>query len=119
MLTTKRVVIATICGFIFGLVCMYLASSNPKATESLSTAMKWTIILSRTLMGFTLGISALRLAWWLHAVVIGIITSLPMAAPVVHDMNIAIGTVVLGIVYALLTELITTVLFKAKAAGRK
>lgn len=119
MLTTKRVLIATVCGFVFGLVCMYLASTNPNATEPLSTAMKWTIILSRTLMGFMIGISALRLAWWLHGIVIGIIASLPMAAGVLGNTTIMISSIVMGIIYAVLTELITTVLFKAKSAGIK
>lgn len=32
MLTTKRVLIATICGFAFGVVCMLFASSNPEST---------------------------------------------------------------------------------------
>jgi len=30
MLTTKRVLIATICGVVFGVICMLLASSDPK-----------------------------------------------------------------------------------------
>ena len=84
----------------------------------MAASMKWTIILSRTLMGFTIGISALRLAWWLHAIVLGVICSVPMAVPIIDRMSIAIATIVMGIIYALLTEIITTVVFKAKAAGR-
>ena len=114
MLTAKRVVIATICGFIFGVVCMLLASSGP---NPISTSLKWTIIFSRTLMGFTIGVSALRLSWWLHGVLIGIITSIPMAMPVMDRMSIMIGTFVMGIIYGVLTELITSVVFKAKAVG--
>ena len=118
MLSTKRVLIATVCGFVFGLVCMYLASSNPNASEPMAASMKWTIILSRTLLGFTIGISALRLVWWLHGIVLGIICSIPMAIPIIDRMDIAIWTIVMGIIYGVLTELITTIAFKAKAAGR-
>jgi hypothetical protein len=118
MLTAKRVLVATICGFLFGLVCMGIASSNPNATEPITTTIKLMIIISRTLMGFTIGISALRLTWWLHAIVLGIICSIPMAVPVMDRLWIAIGSIVMGVVYALLTELITTFLFKAKAVGR-
>ena len=114
MLTAKRVVIATICGFIFGIVCMLLASSGP---DPISASLKWTIIFSRALMGFTIGVSALRLSWWLHGIVIGIIASIPMALPVIDRVNIMIGTIVMGIIYGVLTELITSVLFKAKAVG--
>ena len=112
-MSTKRIVIATICGFIFGLVCMYLASSDPDTT--LTTGIKWSIILSRALLGFIIGISALKMGWWLHGIVIGIIASLPMAASVLPDTKIFFGTLVMGLVYGFLTELITTVLFKAKA----
>jgi len=118
MLTTKRVLIATACGFLFGLVCMGLASSNPNATEPITTSTKVMIIISRTLLGFTIGISALRLVWWLHAIVLGIICSIPMAIPVMDNPNIAVGTIVMGIIYAVLTELITSFAFKAKAVGR-
>ncbi len=118
MLTTKRVVIATICGFVFGIVCMLLASSNPNVTEPLSTTTKWMIILSRTMLGFTIGISAFRLNWWLHGIVLGAIASIPMAIPIIDRMGVAIGTIVMGIIYGFLTELITSVLFKAKSAAR-
>lgn len=117
MLKTKRVLIATICGFIFGLVCMLLASSNPNETEPMTSTAKWLIIISRTMMGFTIGISAIRLNWWLHGVVLGAITSIPMAVPILDRMGIAIGTIVMGIIYGFLTELITSVLFKAKSVA--
>jgi hypothetical protein len=117
MLTTKRVLIATICGFIFGIVCMLLASSNPDATEQLSTSLKLTLVFGRTLMGFTIGVSALRLSWWLHGIVIGIVTSIPMALPIMDRVDIMIGTIVMGIIYGVLTELITSIVFKAKPVG--
>lgn len=117
MLTTKRVLIATICGFIFGIVCMLLASSNPDAAEQMSTPLKLTIVFGRTLMGFTIGISALRLSWWLHGIVIGIVTSIPMALPIMDRVDIMIGTFVMGIIYGVLTELITSIVFKAKPVG--
>ncbi|MDW7681674.1 MAG: hypothetical protein SCK70_13995, partial [bacterium] len=114
MLTTKRVLLATICGVVFGVICMLLASSDPEITP----LIKWSILVSRALLGFTIGISAIRLNWWLHGTVLGLITSIPMAIPVCDRLNIAIATIVMGIIYGFLTELITTVVFKAKAAGR-
>jgi hypothetical protein len=95
---------------------MLLASSNPN--ESLSTAMEWTIIFSRTMLGFTIGISAIRLNWWLHGIVLGAIASIPMAIPIIDRPGIAVSTVVMGVIYGFLTELITSVLFKAKSAAR-
>ncbi len=115
MLKAKRVVIATLCGVLFGLVCMSLASSNPDPANPLTTSGKWLIILSRTMMGFMIGISALRMGWWLHGMTLGLIASIPMAIPVMDRPGIAIGTLVMGIIYGFFTELITSVLLKAKA----
>jgi MFS family permease len=117
MLTTKRVLVTTVCGFIFGLICMTLASSNPNPIEPVTATTKWLIILSRTMMGFMIGISALRLSWWLHGILIGFIASIPMAIPVLTVGGIAIGTVVMGIIYGFLTELIASKLFKVKPVG--
>ena len=117
MLTYKRVIAATVLGFLFGLLCMFFASSNPEGGEPLTTAMKWTIILSRGLTGFMIGISALRLKWWLHGIVLGAIGSLPMATATMDDAKIAMGSMVLGIVYGFLIELVTSLALKAKPVG--
>ncbi len=115
MLKAKRVIIATLCGILFGIVCMSLASSNPDPANPLTISGKWLIVLSRTLMGFMIGISALRMGWWLHGMVLGFIASIPMAIPVLDRPSIAIGTLIMGIIYGFLIELITSVLLKAKA----
>ena len=117
MLTVKRVVIATICGVVFGFVCMFLASSNPNLVMPITAQAKWMIVIGRTMMGFMLGISALRLRWWLHGIVIGIIASIPLAMPFMQHTSILISTIVMGVIYAVLTELITSILFKAKPVG--
>ena len=119
MLTAKRVIIATIVGFLCGIVCMLMASSNPESIAPLSGIIKISIVLSRTLLGFMIGISALRMAWWLHGIVLGFIGSIPMAMPIVTDnWYIAMGTLFMGIIYGFVIEVITTLLFKAKSVGR-
>jgi hypothetical protein len=115
MVGMKRVLVATLCGLFFGLVCMGLASSNPDPAETLTVTVKLNIVLSRTLMGFMIGISALKISWWLHGIVMGFISSIPMAIAVMDKMEIMVGTVVMGMIYGLLTELITTKLFKSKS----
>lgn len=114
MLTAKRVIITTICGLTFGFICMGMAASNPDPAGQRTLSFKLSIVLSRTLMGFMIGISALRLKWWLHGIVLGIISSIPMAMAVMDQGAIMIGTFVMGIIYGVLTELITSILFKAK-----
>jgi len=118
MLTTKRVVIATLCGVVCGFFCLFLATSNPDPTATMPTATKWLIVLSRTMLGFTIGISALRLNWWLHGIVLGFICSIPMAIPVLADVKIAAGTLFMGLIYGILIELVTGKLFKAKGVGQ-
>ena len=113
MLTLKRVLIATLCGFIFGIVCMLMASSNSEIT----LLQRWMIIVGRTMLGFTIGISALCLVWWQHGLVLGFLTSIPMALPLLGNTPIMIGTLVMGLIYGFLTELITSILFKAKPVG--
>jgi hypothetical protein len=117
MLSTKRVVIATVCGVIFGFVCLGFATSDPNSAAALAAPIKLNIILSRSMLGFMLGISALRLKWWLHGIVLGFISSIPMAVAVMDRSEIMIGTVVMGMIYGVLTELITSILFKAKSVA--
>ena len=114
MLSAKRVIIATSCGILFGFVCLGLAMSNPHPADVFTLPIKINIVLSRVLLGFMIGISALRLKWWLHGIVLGIVMSTPMAVQVMDKPQIMIGTFVMGIIYGVLTELITSILFKAK-----
>ena len=116
----KRVVVATLSGVLFGFVCFGLASSSGQA---LPWPVAVQIITSRTLIGFAIGISALRLGHWaVHGLVMGCVFSLPLAfsglmageSPDYSLTAMWIFTVVLGMIYGLLIELITTVLFKAK-----
>jgi len=116
----KRLIVATISGIVFGFVCFGLASGG-SAPLPWPAAMQ--IILSRTLIGFAIGISALSLGHWaVHGLVMGFIFSLPLAlsglmAPETEAFSktaMWFWTVILGMVYGLLIEVITSVLFKAR-----
>ena len=116
----KRLIIATLSGILFGLVCCGLASSGP---ELLTLPIFLQIIFSRTLIGFAIGICIFKMGHWtLRGLVLGFIFSLPMAfsglmAPESPDFTTAgmfIATVAIGAIYGLLIEVITTVIFKAK-----
>ncbi len=124
MTSATRVIIATILGVIFGFVCFAFASSGE--TE-LPTAVAVQIILSRTLIGFAIGISAIRMHWVLHGIVMGVIFSLPLAFsglmapenPEFSKTAMFIWTIVLGLIYGFLIELITSVIFKAKQGDKE
>jgi len=115
---TKRLTIATIVGLLCGIVCWQLA----KMGQDLHWALTVNIILARTLLGFGIGISNLKMSWWLHGIVLGFIFSLPMAFPTLmqtasteaSNVYIFLGTLVMGVIYGFVIELITSILFKAK-----
>jgi hypothetical protein len=107
-----RVVITTILGFIFGIVCMLLASSK----GPLAPAMAWSIIFNRTLMGFVIGISAWKINYLVHGILLGLFVSLSMALAAIPEKGTYVFwmTMFAGAVYGFLIELITHQIVKEK-----
>lgn len=122
---TKRLIIATLLGVVFGFVCFGFASSGQ---NEIPTLLAINIILGRTLIGFGIGISSFPMKHWaLHGILMGFIFSLPagfgsMLGPenpeFSHSMMF-ISTIVMGVIYGFLIELITSVLFKAKQSNNE
>jgi len=115
MFNMKRFLIATLFGLIFGFVCWGLSSSGGPTPWYLAVS----IILSRMLIGFVIGVSVLKLGWWLHGIFMGLIFSLPMAFYGFYvpgrEWFVFSWSIIMGVVYGFLIELFTTVVFKAKA----
>lgn len=115
----NRITIATFSGLMFGLVCYSLASSGD---YELAWPIAVSIIASRTLMGFAIGISCLRLHHWsIRGLVMGFLFSLPMSFagmlsenPEFSKWAMFFSTAGIGMIYGLLIEIITSVLFKKK-----
>jgi hypothetical protein len=116
----KRVVIATLSGVLCGFICLGLASRAP---GPLAWPIAVQIVTSRTLIGFVIGINALSFGHWaVHGMAMGLIFSVPLAfsglmAPQgagFSKVSIFVFTLLLGMVYGLLIELITSLLFKAR-----
>jgi uncharacterized membrane protein YgaE (UPF0421/DUF939 family) len=107
-----KILVATFLGFIAGIVCYSLARSGGPMPSN----MVWSIILGRTLIGFTIGISAWRINYLVHGVLIGLIVSLPMALPTGSMKGAAIfwGTLIMGGIYGFLIALITNLIVKEK-----
>jgi len=114
----KRIVIATLSGLGCGFICFGMASSGGE----LPLAVALQIIASRTLIGFAIGISSLKINWATHGLIMGIIFSLPLALsglmapenPEFSKTMMFVSTVVMGMIYGFLIELITSKLFKAE-----
>ena len=120
MQKAKRIIIATLSGVLFGFVCFGFASSGP---GELALPVIIQIITSRTLIGFAIGISCFSLKHWsLHGSIMGMIFSIPLAFsglmapdnPEFSKASMFIWTIVLGMIYGLLIEVITSLLFKAR-----
>ena len=120
MQKAKRVIIATLGGLVCGFICFGLASSGP-APLPLPAAIQ--IIVERTLIGFAIGISSLTLKHWsIHGLIMGFIFSIPLAVsslmapdnPQFSKTAMFTSTIVLGMIYGLLIETVTTKIFKAK-----
>lgn len=120
MFTAKRCITATLMGFATGFICLALASSSPGV---LPAAVAYQLIFSRALAGFTIGISVFKMGHWsIHGAVIGAVFSLPLAfsglmapdSPQFDKNTMFIMTIVLGLIYGVLIEFVTSVLLKAK-----
>ena len=107
-----KILVATILGFIAGIICWRLASSSGPMPASMALS----IILSRTLIGFVIGISAWRINYLLHGILIGLILSIPMAfaGGAMKGGKVFWGTLIMGIIYGFLIALITNLVVKEK-----
>ena len=119
MVYEKRIVSALVWGVIFGFISWGLVRVSGDVPLSGAVA----IILSRTLLGFVIGISAWRIVWWLHGILLGLFFGLPSGfASLWLGRGWGAGfvlTVVTGIIFGFLIELLTTVVFKAELRGAK
>lgn len=65
-------------------------------------------------LGFAIGISGLRLHWALHGILLGLIIGLP-GFPLIYSEGGFLAYSFMGIVWDFIIELLTYVVFKAKA----
>ena len=108
MVYAKRLGIAVVLGIICGLLC---GVGGITFVENFTRAMMWGAIFNRAFIGFAIGISAWRLGWFSHGIVIGFLGTLPMA--MYGDVGGFIKISLFGILWGFLIELFTTVIFKA------
>lgn len=117
---TKRLIISTLLGIAFGFVCYGFASSG---SNEISTILALNIILGRMLIGVAIGISRFKLKHWaIHGIIMGLVFSLPAGFgamlgpddPTFPKTMMFTLTVVMGMIYGFLIELITSGLLKAR-----
>ena len=108
----KRLGIATACGVVAGLLCVSIAAIlGIKFTPA---SFGWAL-LNRTLLGFVIGISALRLHWAWHGCLMGVLVGslFSYSAWMFEEpVWLVAGLLAGGIIFGLLIEFFTTVVFK-------
>jgi len=116
MANPKRVKIATTTGFSTGILCYYLTSGFPGEPHYF---MIFYFFLFRTLAGFIIGISKIKSGnWAIHGIGIGALVSIPLAFLIpgnneVGKTSMFFVVIILGSVYGLLIEAVTSQLFNA------
>lgn len=101
----QRVKSACEWGFFFGIVSWLLATG---ITNKIPAVGVWGIILSRTLMGFIIGIFKWEFLWWARGLILGAVLNLPLG---LVAMQFGFGwdtgfwpTLVSGMIFAMLIE---------------
>jgi len=111
------VVIATVVGVVLGVLLWLLAAQT--VVRGISSPGAVALILSLAVAGFAIGISTLKLWWWLHGLLLGLIFVLPMSfAAVWAGLKWLPGFVFLlvgGLIGGFLVELLTSLVFRARA----
>ncbi len=113
----KRLYLATLMGILCGVACCLLSSSS----GPMSLKMLANIFSSRVLIGIVIGISAWKMPWGIHGPLMGLIVGFPSAIGSMMGASAKFGkwemffmTLVMGIIYGFVIELVTSGLFKAK-----
>lgn len=115
----KRLFIATLIGILCGIVCCLLSNSG----DPLPLKLLAYIFTSRVLIGIVIGISCWKMHWALHGLFMGLIVSVPTSLGAMMGANAQFGkwelffmTLVMGVIYGFIIELVTSVVFKARQA---
>ena len=115
MASRKRISIATLLGFLSGVICYLIGRYWLGIDISLSSFFM--LLAHRTLLGFVLGISALRWHWAVHGILIGLIVGIPDY----HFVYMIGGSLNSGLyffagaLWGLVIEFFTSIVFKAKS----
>jgi len=118
MIQAKRIIIATVFGIIAGFICFIGALLLGLSIDVLRFTV---IIINRTLIGFVIGISGLRMNWLAHGILIGEIVGLPFFLYDITmgvDLIIVIGVLFINALFGIMIEFFTSIVFKLPAESK-
>ena len=116
MLSAKRVIIAIIFGIIAGVICLVLGMLKYPEAEFDAVEILW-VFINRTLIGFVIGISAWRIHWVWHGIILGGIVGLPFSYWMLlrgADFLNFIMVLLISCFFGFFIVLFTSAIFKAK-----
>lgn len=117
MVDKRRLLVATIFGYVAGIIC-YLGGKYGLKDE-ISPAMLLYILVNRAWIGFAIGMSPFQMHWAPHGLLMGLVAGLPFTVGCLLEENnaeTAIAALILGAFYGLMIEFLTSVVFRAGSA---
>ncbi len=119
----KRTLIATVMGLLTGLFCAWGSARMGFGFWILAS-----VVASRTVAGFAIGISRWKMPWWLHGPILSAIFGLPLSVTAFSSgVSFLYGFIPTGagangfymlmgasIIYGFIIELVTSLIFRAK-----
>jgi hypothetical protein len=112
---SKRFGVALIFGILSGVLC-YLGGIYLVGIENNPTNFLW-VTLNRTMIGFVIGISILRLPWLIHGALIGGTVGLLFPYNIFMrggKIQLVVAAYVTSILFGILIEFFTSIIFKAR-----
>ena len=114
MVDKRRLFIATIFGYVAGIICYLGGKYGLK--DDISPAMLLYILVNRAWIGFAIGMSPFRMHWAPHGLLVGLVAGLPFTVGcLLEESNVetAVAALILGALYGLMIEFFTSVVFRA------
>lgn len=114
----KRLIIASAMGLITGVICYLGGKYGLK--DDIDTIMFVYILANRTLAGFVIGLSKMKIKWYLHGPLIGFVVGIPFSLGTLIDgpiIMVFIFSLILSALYGFIIEFFTSVLFRQNILG--
>lgn len=113
-----RIAIATLFGVVAGCICATF-SFGLLGMKFSAVLLIW-ILLNRTVMGFAIGISTLKLHWAWNGILVGVVVGSIFSYWLgMNGTPAAYLTTIGNVLFGLLIEFFTTVVFKQPAEARR
>lgn len=123
-----RIAFGTVMGIVFGVFVVKLLDRVGVGdfADRLTFAGRMWVLLSEAVVGFGIAVSGLRMPWFLHGGLLGLVFSIPMSIWMLRVYDIALPSapyavrifflmLLLGIVFGILIELVLSLILKAKS----